>query len=83
MRTFVGALLIATASAQSGSTTTVTEDIKKAVSDVTNWLLGKTKDNLSTGSDSEEFNLYDSTDTTLGLDFNIALDNTALGVNFV
>ena len=50
MRTFVGALLIAAASAQSSSTTTVTEDIKKAVSDVTNWLLGVTKDNLSTGS---------------------------------
>ena len=83
MRTFVGALLLAVASAQSGSNTTVTEDIKNAVSTVTNWLLGKTKDNLSTGSDSEEFNLYDSTDTTLGLDFNIALDNTALGVNFV
>jgi hypothetical protein len=83
MRTFVGALLIATASAQSGSTTTVTEDIKKAVSDVTNWLLGRTKDNLSTGSDKREFALYNSTATTFGLDFDLSLDNTALGVNFV
>jgi hypothetical protein len=83
MRTFVGALLIAAASAQSSSNTTVTEDIKKAVSDVTNWLLGKTKDNLSTGSDKKEFALYAETATTFGLDFDLSLDNTALGVNFV
>ena len=83
MRTFVGTLLLAVASAQSGSNKTVTEDIKNAVSTVTNWLLGKTKDNLSTGSDSEEFSLYAATNTTLGLNFKIALDNTALGVNFV
>ena len=82
MRTFVGALLIAAASAQSSSNTTVTEDIKKAVSDVTNWLLGKTKDNLSTGSDKIEFEpLYRV--GFFGLDFKISLDNTALGVNFV
>ena len=83
MRTFVGALLIAAASSQSSSNTPVPEDIKKAVSDVTNWLLGKTKDNLSTGSDEKEFSLYAATNTTLGLNFKIALDNTALGVNFV
>jgi hypothetical protein len=61
----------------------VTEDIKKAVSDVTNWLLGKTKDNLSTGSEKKEFPLYAATATTFGLDFDLSLDNTALGVNFV
>ena len=85
MRTFVGALLIAAASAQSGSTTTttVTEDVKKAVSDVTNWLLGKTKDNLSTGSSKKEFELYAATDKFFGLSFDLSLDNTALGVNFV
>jgi hypothetical protein len=83
MRTFVGALLIAAASAQSSSNTTVTEDIKKAVSDVTNWLLGKTKDNLSTGSSKKEFELYAATDKFFGLSFDLSLDNTALGVNFV
>ena len=85
MRTFVGALLLAAASAQATTTnsTSTTDSIKKAVSDVTNWLLGKTKDNLSTGSDKKEFPLYAETATTLGLNFTVALDNTALGVNFV
>jgi hypothetical protein len=80
MRTIVGALIYAAASAQK---TTTTDSINKAVSDVTNWLLGKTKENLSTGSDKKEFPLYAETATTLGLKFTVALDNTALGVNFV
>ena len=85
MRTFVGALLLAAASAQATTTnsTSTTDSIKKAVSDVTNWLLGKTKDNLSTGSDKKLLPLYPETATTLGLNFTVALDNTALGVNFV
>jgi hypothetical protein len=85
MRTFVGALLLAAASAQNTTTnsTSTTDKIKTAVNDITNWLLGKTKDNLSTGSDFEEFELYNATPSTMGLKFKIALDNTALGVNFV
>jgi uncharacterized membrane protein YoaK (UPF0700 family) len=53
MRTFVSALLAATALAQannSTSTTSTTDKVKQAVADVTNWLLGKTKENLSTDS---------------------------------
>lgn len=92
MRTFVSALLVATAVAQnstSNSTTTTststsaTDSIKKAVSDVTNWLLGKTKENLSTDSQKQEVPLYDVTNTTMGLAACFSLDNTALGVNFV
>ena len=85
MRTFVGALLLAAASAQNTTTnsTSTTDSIKEAVNKVTNWLLGKTKDNLSTGKDEKEFPLYAETATTLGLKFTVALDNTALGVNFV
>jgi len=85
MRTFVGALLLAAASAQTTTTnsTSTTDSIKEAVNKVTNWLLGKTKDNLSTGKDEKEFPLYAETATTMGLKFTVALDNTALGVNFV
>ena len=84
MRTFVGALLLAAASAQATTNSTSTTDsIKKAVSDISNWLLGKTKEVLSTDTQNKEFKLYAETATTFGLDFNISLDNTALGVNFV
>ena len=85
MRTIVGALIFAAASAQKTTTNSksTTDSINKAVSDVTNWLLGKTKENLSTGSDKKEFPLYAQTATTMGLKFTFALDNTALGVNFV
>jgi hypothetical protein len=60
MRTIVGALIFAAASAQKTTTNSksTTDSINKAVSDVTNWLLGKTKENLSTGSDKKEFPLY-------------------------
>jgi hypothetical protein len=84
MRTFVGALLLAAASAQATTNSTSTTDsIKKAVSDISNWLLGKTKEVLSTDTQNKEFKLYAETATTFGLDFTISLDNTALGVNFV
>lgn len=79
MRSFVGALLLASATAQSS----VTSDIQAAVSSVTNWLLGKTKENLSTDSDEKEFTFYTATNTTMGLMGTFSLDNTALGVNFV
>ena len=60
MRTFVGALILAATSAQTTTTNSnsSTSSIQKAVSDVSNWLLGKTKKNLSTGSDKKEFPLY-------------------------
>jgi hypothetical protein len=86
MRTFVGALLLAAASAQNttnSTDTSTTDKIKNAVSDISNWLLGKTKTVLSTDTQVKDFKLYASTNTTLGLDFSISLDNTALGVNFV
>lgn len=98
MRSFVSALLVATALAQSNSTAnstsnststtttaapSTTDKLKQAVSDVTNWLLGKTKENLGTDSEKKPFNLYDVSNTTLGLTATFSLDNTALGVNFV
>ena len=79
MRSFVGTLLLASAYAQSS----VSSDIQAAVSSVTNWLLGKTKENLSTDSQKKEFTLYDVGNTTMGLKACFSLDNTALGVNFV
>ena len=91
MRTFVSALLAATALAQASSnstnttstTTSTTDKVKQAVADVTNWLLGKTKDNLGTDSEKKDFDLIPLTNTTLGLKGSFSLDNTALGVNFV
>jgi hypothetical protein len=86
MRTFVGALLLAAASAQNttnSTDTSTTDKIKNAVSDISNWLLGKTKTVLSTDTQVKEFKLYAETNSTFGLDFSISLDNTALGVNFV
>ena len=77
MRTFAAAILAATAYAD------VTADVQKAVSDVTNWLLGKTKENLSTDSQRKEFTFYNSTATLQGLTGCFSLDNTALGVNFI
>jgi hypothetical protein len=53
MRTFFAALLAATALAQANNSTNTTyikDMIKQAVAEVTNWLLGKTKDNLRTDS---------------------------------
>ena len=93
MRTFVSALLAATALAQasnststnstSTNSTSTTDKLKQAVSDVTNWLLGKTKENLGTDSEKKDFDFYAATNTTMGLKGSFSLDNTALGVNFV
>jgi hypothetical protein len=88
MRKFVGALLLAAASAQAttSSTTKSTltiDEIKRAASDISGWLIGKTKTVLSTNTQKKEFKLYAETKTTFGLDFSISFDNTALGINFV
>lgn len=89
MRTFVSALLAATALAQSSSnstsnSTSATDSIKQAVADVTSWLLGKTKDYLGSDSQKKAFpDLVAATNTTLGLKGSFSLDNTKLGVNFV
>jgi hypothetical protein len=88
--TITAALLIAAASAQTNSTattttttTSTTDKIKDTFNDVLNWFSGKTQQYLSGNPSNIPFGSYNSTATTNGLDATIALDQTALGVDFV
>ena len=84
--TITSALILAAASAQTTPTSTTSstvDTVKNAFNDVLNWFSGKTQQYLSGNPTNVAFGSYNSTNTTNGLDATIALDQTALGVDFV
>ena len=50
---------------------------------MTKWLQGITKDNLLSDSQSQPFGYYNATSTTQGMQGEISLQTTTLGVNFI
>ena len=84
MKTFIASLLFAAAVAEEAS---VTDSAVSAFNDVLNWFGQKTQEHLGSENEPLAFGSVDPVDTTTpptnGITAKIALDTTALGVNFV
>ena len=83
--TFSASLILVTALAETTTTTTtsVSNTVSNYASQVLNWFSTKTQEHLSGDPTELAFGEYDSTADKNGLNCTIALDTTALGVNFV
>ena len=84
MKTFIASLLFAAAVAEE---TSITDDAVAAFNDVLNWFGEKTQEHLGSDNEALPFGEVLAVDTTTpptnGIKAKIALDTTALGVNFV
>jgi hypothetical protein len=86
MKKFTASLILTAAYAQTTSTST-TDSFTSTVNDIKNWFAQKLQDHLGSDNEAVPFGSIAPNDSsnpaTNGLDAKIALDTTALGVNFV
>lgn len=88
MKTFIASLLFAAAcAAETTADASVKDQAVSAFNDVLNWFGQKTQEHLGSDNEPVPFGELAPVDTTTpatnGLTAKIALDTTALGVNFV